>query len=278
MAETANAVRAMRLRDGYMNATGRVRASVLHAVAAAWEQTPELRDADVGRLVERLAPQVIAGQLQLANLTSAFLAQQAALLRGIPVKPARVDRKEILGVRAGIPIEELLHRPAVTVYTELAVGATYENARKAGFHRLISIAGTQLQLAKTHQARKALETSGATYFRRVLSGSENCKICVLAATQRYRTGRLADIHPGCDCGVEELPRGETPERIIDPQLLKAVNSLTDEDGKPLGTRDLITVHEHGELGPVLTWKKHDFATITDIKEQPGRMKTAKIRD
>lgn len=258
MAETANAVRAMRLRDGYMNATGRVRASVLHTVARAWEQTPELRDADVGRLVERLAPMVIAGQLQLANLTSAFLAQQAALLRGIPVKPARVDRKEILAVRGGVPIEELLHRPAVTVYTALAGGATYEEARKAGFNRLISIAGTQLQLTKTHQAQKALKASGATFFRRVLSGQENCKICVLAATQRYRAINRAEVHPGCDCGVEELPGNEAPDRIIDRQLLKLATDLKDENGKPLGARDLITIREHGELGPVLTWRKHEF--------------------
>lgn len=258
MAETANAVRAMRLRDGYMNATGRVRASVLHTVARAWEQTPELRDADVGRLVERLAPMVIAGQLQLANLTSAFLAQQAALLRGIPVQPARVDRKEILGVRAGVPIEELLHRPAVTAYTALAGGATYEEARKAGFNRLISIAGTQLQLTKAHQAQKALKASGATFFRRVLSGQENCKICVLAATQRYRAINRAEVHPGCDCGVEELPGSESPDRIIDRQLLKLVTGLKDEDGKPLGARDLITIREHGELGPTLSWRKHEF--------------------
>lgn len=259
MTAKEDAVKALRLRNGYMATTARIRASVLHTVMAMWEETPQLRDADVVQLVERLAPQVIAGQLQIANLTSAFLAQQASLLRGIKVDPAPVDRKEILAVRAGIPIEELLHRPAVAVYTSLAKGATYEQARKAGLNRLISIAGTQMQQTKTVQAKKALEYSGAEYFRRVLSGSENCKLCVVAATQRYSVIRKAEIHNGCDCGIEELPAGEAPKQIIDQELLDAVNNLKDEKGEPLAPEDIITIEEHGELGPMLTWRRREFA-------------------
>lgn len=251
------AVEALRARNGYMSSTARIRASVILQVTRFWEASPDYRDADIDRLILKLTPMVEAGQLQLAYLTSAFLAQQANLLRGVPVKPARVDRNAIVNAR-GVLTKELLHRPAVSMYAALAAGQTFNQAKAAGLNRLATIVGTQMQLAKTHQARTALQASGAVYFRRVLSGSENCKICIIATTQRYSTGSLSPIHNGCDCGVEELPAGEAPGKIIDQALLDSVKALKDEDGKELDRMDQITIHEHGELGPVLTWRKHEF--------------------
>lgn len=254
--QPSDAVKAVRLRDSYMGTTGRVRATVARQVEDLWESSPGYRDGDIDRLILRLVPLVQGGQLQIATLTSAFLAQQATLLRGIPYKPVPVDRKALRDVR-GVPDAEVLRRPAVTLYTQLAAGKNMGEAVKISAARLVSITGTHLQLAKTLQAQKALKRSGAEYYRRVLSGSENCKICVLAATQRYRVEVKSAVHPGCDCGVEELTTGENPGKIIDPALLEATNALT-ATGAAADPRDLITIHEHGELGPVLTWRAHEF--------------------
>lgn len=254
--QPSDAVQALRLRDGYMGTTGRIRATLTKQVEALWLASPDYRDGDIERLLARLVPLVQAGQLQLANLTSVFLAQQAVLLRGVPYAPVPVDRTALADIR-GVPDKEVFRRPAVELYTQLAAGKSMGEAIKISAARLVSITGTHLQLAKTIQAEKALKASGAVYFRRVLSGSENCKICTVAATQRYKAIHRMEIHPGCDCGVEELPAREAPDRIIDPTLLKAVAGLEDKNGK-LDARDLITIHEHGELGPVLTWRKHAF--------------------
>jgi hypothetical protein len=251
-----DAVKALRLTDNYMGTTARIRATLVKQVEALWLASPDYRDGDIANLVARLVPMVQAGQLQLANLTSVYLAQQATLLRGIPYAPARVDRAAMADIR-GVPDREVFRRPAVTMYTELKAGKNMGEAVQAGAARLVSITGTHLQLAKTTQAQKSFEASGATFFRRVLSGSENCKICVLAATQRYRVAIKPAVHPGCDCGVAELHPKENPGKTIDPALLSAVTELESKDGK-LDPRDLITIHEHGELGPVLTWRKHAF--------------------
>lgn len=254
--QPSDAIKALRLRDGYMGTTARIRASITKQVEALWLASPDYRDGDIDRLIARLVPLVQAGQLQLASLTTVFLAQQATLLRGVPYVPAQVDRKALANIR-GVPDKEVFRRPAATLYTQLAAGKTMGDAVKISAARLVSITGTHLQLAKTVQAEKALQASRAVYFRRVLSGSENCRICTVAATQRYKAINRMEIHPGCDCGVEELPAREAPDRIIDPALLKAVADLENRDGK-LDARDLLTVHEHGELGPVLTWRKHEF--------------------
>jgi hypothetical protein len=252
----SDAVKAIRLTDSYMGTTGRIRATVLKQVEALWLASPDYRDGDVERLLPRLVPMVQAGQLQLANLTSVYLAQLATLLRDVPYAPARLDREALTDLR-GVPDAEVLRRPAVTLYTQLAAGKPMGEALTIATRRLVSITGTQLQLAKTTQAQASLKASGATYFRRVLSGSENCKICVLASTQRYSVIDKSAVHPGCDCGVAELSAKEGRDKTIDPALLKSFAELEKTDGT-LDPKDLITIHEHGELGPVLTWRKHAF--------------------
>lgn len=240
-----------------MRATGQIRATVLQQIEALWTRAPGYRDADVERLAALIVPRIEAGELQIANLTSVYLAQQAARLRGVKPEPERVRRAEILNSR-GVPTRQLVVRSAIAVRMALSEGKPFPEAKAKGLTRMLSVTGTQLQLAKTTQAQASLKASGATYYRRVLSGSENCKLCVLAATQRYRNINKAAVHPGCDCGVEELPAGTNPRQVIDQKLLDSVNELVDEDGNELDPRDLITIHEHGELGPVLTWRKHEF--------------------
>uniref|UniRef100_UPI001D0D1143 hypothetical protein n=1 Tax=Klebsiella pneumoniae TaxID=573 RepID=UPI001D0D1143 len=66
---------------------------------------------------------------------------------------------------------------------------------------------TDLQLAKTHQARSSFNRSGVQFYRRVLTGNENCALCVIASTMRYRKNSLMPIHPGCDCDIDVIPPG-----------------------------------------------------------------------
>lgn len=260
MTAQEDAAKAIRARDAYMGTTGRIRATLARQVEAIWLTSPAYRDGDIDRLLLRLVPLVQAGQLSIANLTSVYLAQQATLLRGVPYAPVVPDRKALTDIR-GVPDREVFRRPAITLYTELKAGKFMGEALKISAARLVSITGTHLQLAKTTQAQASLAKSGAKYFRRVLSGSENCPICVLAATQRYKVINRSAVHPGCDCGVEELGARESADKIIDPALLKAVTDVQENlkaNGETLDTRDVLTIHEHGELGPVLTWSKHAF--------------------
>jgi len=248
---------------------------------ALWAEAPSLRDADVARLVARLIPAVQAGQIQLANLTNAYIAGLAAA-EGVQIASARVDRDAILGYR-GVPAAEVYRRPVTTVYTKLAAGQPFEVAKKAGLARLGSILSSDLQQSRTRQARAALSRSGYSGFRRVLTGKEDCALCVIASTQRYHRGDLMPIHPGCDCGVEPFTQPRN-DQVIDQALLDQTHAVIDQKlggtdyqardlglgktsskGQPLSDfTDLIVTREHGELGPTLTWRTDQFTSAADL--------------
>ena len=73
-----------------------------------------------------------------------------------------------------------------------------------GGKRLLSLVGTDMQLAARQQASYTMQASGREFYRRVLTGAENCALCAIASTQRYSTADLMPIHPGCDCSVASI--------------------------------------------------------------------------
>jgi hypothetical protein len=257
-----------------MARSSQVRDRVLTFATALWGSSASLRDADVDRLVARLVPVVEGGQLQVANLTNAYI-QRVAELEGLKAAVADVDRDQVIGYR-GVPAADVYRRPAVATYSALATGKSFSDAREEGLHRLASIVSTDLQQARTRQARAGYAVAGFDYAVRVLSGAENCALCVIASTQRYNAGSLMPIHPGCDCGERGVRAGRDPGQVIDQKLLDAAYAQIDVKlaggepspelgqkrtaaGKPLSDlTDLIITREHGELGPTLTWRQDHF--------------------
>ena len=252
---------------GYQAAVAQVRARVLSFATTAWRAQGSYRDADVERLIALIVPRVQAGQVQVANLTSAYLASLLSLQTGATVASVPVDRAEVLNGR-GVPAEVVYARPATTVYTALSRGASFTDAVAQGLTRLESIAATDLQMAKVRQSRSSMRGRVERY-RRVLTGNENCALCALASTQRYWVKDLSPIHPGCDCGVAPLAPGTRPGQVIDRAALDRVHeAVANElgagyaDGRGVDYRKLVTVAEHGEYGPTLTLTAHRF---TDAK-------------
>lgn len=263
-----------RLTAAYMAQSARIRARVVAFARVSWASAASLRDEDVELLVARIVPVVQGGQMQVANLTNAYI-QRLAIAEGLipPVVPIR--RAEIVEYR-GVPAEEVYSRPAVAVYTALAAGKSFEEAKRIGQARLLSIAATDLQQAKNRQARAAYASSGFDYTVRVLSGTENCALCVIASTQRYRLSELQPVHPGCDCGERGVTASRDPGLVVGSDLLAETYAqidakLTSGDstpelgekrtskGKPISDyTDLIIAREHGELGPTLTWRQDAF--------------------
>lgn len=169
------------------------------------------------------------------------------------------------------------------------------DAVKAGERRAQTIAATDLQLATTHTAQDALAANQQVVgYRRVLTGAENCGMCVVVSTRLYHKRNLLPIHPGCDCVVAPVMAGEDPGRTINNRLLAAdavpaafnkhgvpvfdadqtidLGDLLQDthdaisgrfgqsyrDAKRIDYRKVITVHQHGEVGPVLTVARHKF--------------------
>lgn len=244
-----------------------IKALVKARVRALWDALPAYRDKNSDDFVEMVAPLVEAGQVQVAEITSAYIAQAVAVMNDTPPLPVDVDVADVTAPR-GVPASEVYQRPAQTVWTKLSDGVPYAVAVAAGATRLEQLLGIDLQLAQTHQARRSYSNSGVKYYRRVLTGRENCGLCLIASTQHYHSGDLSPIHPGCDCTTAPLPadtqRWDAMDgswRVIDPELLEVTHDAArhldglDRGGRGPDYRKMLFIKEHNEYGPTLEWAK-----------------------
>lgn len=249
-----------RLTEAYDSQVHAIRQQITAFGQAYWDSLPHYRASAVEDMIKAITPRVTAGQLRIADLTRAYLAQCARELGWKVVLPP-IDQDEIRGAR-GVDPRVVYRRPAVDVYTALAAGKPLPQAAAEGRLRLTQLIGGDMQLAKVHASRQSMRgyPEEGQFYRRVLTGRENCALCVVASTQRYYRGDLLPIHPGCDCDVQPLPPGLTVNQVIDEDLLEQVHQITadrlgvsDRGGRTPDYRKLLTVSEHGEYGPTLSW-------------------------
>ena len=249
-----------RLTEAYDSQVHAIRQQITAFGQAYWDSLPHYRASAVEDMIQAITPRVTAGQLRIADLTRAYLAQCARELGWKVVLPS-IDQDEIRGAR-GVDPRVVYRRPAVDVYTALAAGKPLPQAAAEGRLRLTQLIGGDMQLAKVHASRQSMRGYPAEgqFYRRVLTGRENCALCVVASTQRYYRDDLMPIHPGCDCGVQPLPPGLAVNQVIDEDLLEQVHQITadrlgvsDRGGRNPDYRKLLTVSEHGEYGPTLSW-------------------------
>lgn len=248
-----------------------IRDRLLRFAEQYWVGMGSWRDADVTRFANALVPRLQAAQIQTANLTASYLAQ---LLEDDPAGLIL-----LANLRGGVPAEDVYRRPAVTMRSRLAEGGSFPEALAASSARLRSLVSTDLQLANTHQARAAMSRSGIRFYRRVLTGAEDCALCVIASTQRYFKGDLLPIHPGCDCEVAPLASGAATQQVIDEGLLERTHAEiaahtgrdSDRGARDLGLGDdfsdyteLIVTRDHGEYGPTLAWRSDHFTSAADL--------------
>lgn len=248
---------------GYQRTVANVRTTVVARGLRLWENLPDYRDSDIDRFVAQIVPVVQAGKLRTATVTAAYL-RQSAKAQGDFAPMVFAGRDEILGSRKVDPVEEY-RRPAKSLYLALSNGDDFLTAVNSGASRLKVLLETDLQVAKTTQSRASLQSGGYTYYRRVLSGSENCALCAIASTQRYKVSELMPIHGHCDCSVEAVSAGYDPGQVLDPDLLSAVHQHIEATGGTVDAsastedyRQLITFHDNGEYGPVLVWASDNF--------------------
>jgi hypothetical protein len=170
-----------------------------------------------------------------------------------------------------------------------------EVAMASGERRARTTGLTDLQLATTNTAQEVLSKAESVVgYRRVLTGAENCGMCVVAATRLYHKRDLMPIHPNCDCVIAPVMSGEDPGRTINNRTVGAdivptafskngvpifdadqtidLGDLLQEthdavtrqfgksfaDAKRIDYRKVITVRQHGETGPTLTVARHKF--------------------
>jgi len=249
----------------YQDRTAAVRARVETYARTLWGSLESWRDEDINRMVGQIVPFVGGAQMQMVALTDAYL-NAIAVATGLPMPTGSTSARSVTGTATrGVDPREVYRRAGVTVWTALSEGKSLSQAVNEGLHRLVNLAGTDLQFAKTRTSLHRLAGDGSVAgYRRVLTGSENCAMCTLASTQRYHKRDLMPIHPGCDCDVAPIRGNADPGQVIDEARLESLHQAvkdqfgtTDRGGREVDYR-LIEVRDHGELGPVLTWRGQHF--------------------
>lgn len=246
------------------------------AIAATWQTTMvDLSPESAAAWQAQAVPLVEAAQQQAAAQTNAYLTATLSEQLGEQLDPLELDLSAVTGagVRNGVSPGAVYHRPVATARTLEADGLPRSEALRRGQQRAQTLAATDLQLASTHTSRAVLEAAGARVwgYRRILSGSKVCGMCVVASTQRYHREDLMPIHPGCKCDVAPIVGDEDPGRVINQDLLDSAHQAVAErfgisNRAARGYNDvLLKVFNHGEYGPTLARAGDTVHTHQQIK-------------
>lgn len=245
----------------------RLRAAATRRASTSWYRFGGLDDAAAEAFVADIIPAVHAMQEAAALATGSYL---GAIIGTTP----RIDVAAALTSR-GVAAADVYHRAAVEARTAIANGHDWPTAMRYAAQRATTLAETDVQLAHRAAAGQALEQAGSRVvgYRRMPDATA-CELCLIAATQRYHIGQLMPIHNHCGCGVAPIIGTQDPGRIIDRQAhdrLKAsgaIDRISEQRAAALArvaagdapATELVAVHEHGELGPVLTPAGQHFTT------------------
>ena len=265
-----------------------LRAQTVDTVRGVFLGMADYRDADAVEFVTRALPLLRAGQRTMAQLVAAFLAssaQAAADAVATPEQPAPVvlppviPDLDVLDREPGIDMVEVYQRPFRTVWTVVSRSEPLTRAVDVAAARLDSMVEMDLQQAEARAFGAGMaalpEQVRPRYWRRVLRGAENCALCVLASTQRYRIEKLKPVHPGCDCKVRPVYPGERDPVDVDT-LVNAANEAAreltgtvDYGGRRVDYRAITTniTAQHGEHAAPLLVRPLD--RFTDPGDLPG---------
>lgn len=258
----------------YLRRYNRLRIATGTTVGRLWDRFGGVDDTAQTAFAERAATTVAAAQAVTATTTDGYLAAALTLQSGELFAPT--------GLRPAYPRpvdpSDVYRRGSVTARTVLAAGGPLHDALSAGRARMVDTAETDVALTQRATTVEVLSSDERVVgYRRVLTG-KSCALCATASTQRYHTGQLMPIHGHCDCGVAPIYGNRDPGHIInrplvadlknagrvggDPDYWQSRRITVDADGS-VHLPD-IAVRDHGELGPVLTERSHDFTGPGDI--------------
>ncbi len=245
------------LADQNMLAVGRISDTAQRLIAQVWWNLPDWHSPDL--FLDRALDIIEGAQIQVGMLTNSYLEAVATEIAGSPMTPVTLDTDAVTNLRQGVTMAEAYERPFHQLWWKQSQGMEFPDALRWGLDRAQAMVSLDTQLARTHATAVVLqEMDGIQRYQRVLSGAENCKLCVTAAKNVYKVSRLMPIHAHCDCTVMPVVDGHPPKanRINDKR-----DSLTPEEDR----KGPVMVEDHGELGPILKLESWDKSTKKDLE-------------
>lgn len=269
----------VRLATLYTRRYNQLRAAAATAMARAWDRQAGLDDSAAARFTTTAATIAVAAQTQAAAAVDGYMATMLGFVTGEGTALG-IDPEAVTGaaVRAGAEPVDVYLRSIVTARLAVSGGHPFAEAMKLGRLRALATVETDVALAQRAATTEVLSAQPRIVgYRRVLTGT-SCARCGTASTQRYYSGNLMPIHAHCDCGVAPIIGTSDPGKVINKPLVENLKNAGNATGDPDywrsrkltvdedGTVHLpdVAVHQHGELGPVLTDANHKFSGPGDI--------------
>lgn len=248
----------IRLADQNIIAVQRVTDAVTDFVTRSWWAMSDYHSAD--QFVATVVPHILGGQVQIANLTDAYMASLMSEITGAHVAPIGLPVDKVSDLRNQVTLAQAYERPLTQVWFRQSQGMEFPDALKMGLQRAQAMVSLDMQLARTHASSIILQqTEGVTGYQRVLSGSENCKICEQAAKTHYSVDRLMPIHSKCDCTTSPIINDRAP---LATSTNKQRSTASHSDMEFRGPVTDVRVEDHQELGPMLLMKQLAYNTFS----------------
>jgi hypothetical protein len=244
-----------------------IRSAAVAAVAALWDRLvtgPE--DAVLERWVP-LATSAVQGAQTTASAAAIGYVSHSVRIAGATPEPTPPEvTPSAFAEPRGVPTATVLARSIIQVRRSLGDGKLFMDAMSEGRSRAVQTAATEPVLSARAANQAAMRAQPRIVGYRRVPDDGACKFCLLASTRRYTVADLMPIHPGCGCTVAPIIGTNDPGEVLDRGL---VDQLMASD-PALGARgqnretarryareqlaksnELVTVHDHGELGPTL---------------------------
>ena len=232
---------------------------------AALPQAQWYDDAAVTALASRIAKQVGSAQRQTAALTDAYLARMTGILIGRSVPASGVINVAQL---RGLPTSQVYQRLGETYRYQRSIGQDNASALRLTQQRAEVMADTDTTLAMRAQSRRFMTRRGISHYRRIIrpeaSKGGTCGLCIAAADRIYTKADLLPMHDRCNCETAPIVGGRDPGHSLNAADLDALYGAAGSTGRQDLAKVRITVHHHGELGPVLAVHGQAFRGPNDL--------------
>lgn len=230
-----------RLRDGAVRAFERI-----------WRGLPAYDRGNLDQWLSEALPIAEAAQRQSVALTNAYIA------RSLERQPLGLDPSALTGagIRNGALPAEVYERPFITIWTALKDGTAYEDAVASGLARATSTAAMDVQLSMRATANAVQTADSSIYGYARVADAGACEFCLTVNGAYVKSASAMPLHNHCGCGLEPLTsvhRGAV--------YLPDGTQAREYQYGPLSP---VAVHEHGELGPVLTDPNDHFTSASDL--------------
>lgn len=253
-----------------------IRAIYQQELGEAFRGVGSWRSGDIESWTRLAVPIVLEAEQLIAEVADVVIdAQLEALLGEVLVPPLDVAAVTGAATRGGVSPEEVYGRAFKPVWQALGNGRSLEEGIESGVTRVSEMFQLDTErVIDLAAVEKFANENRITGYRRVLTGSHNCALCILASTQTYHKRQLKGIHPRCKCRVTPVTTLDGPNDL-DGDLIEQVHrevskqfGISDRAARQIDYRKILLTREHGEHGPTLTFRQYNFTGPRDL-ETPG---------